>query len=125
VLAVALISEYRGWDEETVLLSVWRERQALFPNPPSQSRFHRRRRELTHALNLLRQWLLAQLDLAQDGDCIIDSLSIALVAFQHAARASDEWRQHQASFGKVSAKQSTRFGYKLHVLMTLGEAILD
>src|SRR5919199_704341 len=46
LLALCLISECRGWDVETELLSQWQTHRDLFPNLPSQSRFNRRRRQL-------------------------------------------------------------------------------
>jgi len=35
------------------------------------------------------------------------------------------WRAAGATFGKVSSKKQTIFGYKLHLLVTLGGVILD
>ena len=64
LLAMALISECRGWDVETEMLSYWREHRDLFPRQPSQSRFNRRRRALTQAFNLIRQAVLKDLDWA-------------------------------------------------------------
>lgn len=125
LLAMALISECRGWDVETELLSYWREHRDLFPRQPSQSRFNRRRRALTQAFTLIRQAVLKALDWAQCRDCVLDSLPIAVVAFHHAPRAAKVWRMHDASFGKVSAKQQTFFGYKLHLLMTIDGVIVD
>ena len=125
LLTLALVGECRGWDQETQLLALWAEHRDLFPVLPSQSRFNRRRRALREALNLLRQTIVSSLDLAGERYTIIDSLPIAAVAFHHAPRASDEWKIHEASFGKVSAKQQTIYGYKLHLLVTLEGIILD
>lgn len=125
LLAMALIGECRGWDIETELLSCWRDHRDLFPRQPSQSRFNRRRRALTQAFNLIRRAVLNVLDWAQCRDCVLDSLPVAVVAFHHAPRASSHWRSCDASFGKVSAKQQTFFGYKLHILMTLDGVIID
>jgi hypothetical protein len=125
LLAMALIGECRGWDVETELLSCWREHRDLFPRQPSQSRFNRRRRALTQAFNHIRRAVLNVLDWAQCRDCVLDSLPIAVVAFHHAPRASAEWRIHDASFGKVSSKQQTFFGYKLHLLLTIDGVIVD
>ncbi len=125
LLTLALVGECCGWAMETDLLSRWREHNDLFPRLPSLSRFNRRRRGLAQAFDLLRADVLAHLDLALDRYCVIDSLPIAAVAFHHAPRAASEWVMHGASFGKVSAKQQTIFGYKLHVLMTLSGVLLD
>ena len=40
LLTMAIVGECRGWDEETVMLSNWRERRDLFTNVPSQNRFN-------------------------------------------------------------------------------------
>jgi hypothetical protein len=125
LLAMALIAEYRGWEVETEMLSHWREHRDLFPHQPSQSGFNRRRRALKDAFNLMRQAVLRVLDWAYSRDCILDSLPIAVVAFHHAPRASRQWCIHEASYGKVTAKQQTFFGYKLHVLLTTTGLILD
>jgi len=45
-ITMALLSECRGWDVETEMLSYWQEHKDLFPHIPSQSRFNRRRRNL-------------------------------------------------------------------------------
>jgi hypothetical protein len=125
LLAMALISECRGWDVETEMLSYWREHLDLFPRQPSQSRFNRRRRALTQAFNLIRQAVLKDLDWAQTYDRVLDSLPIAVVAFHHAPRASRQWRMYDASFGKVTSKQQTFFGYKLHLLLSNSGVISD
>ena len=99
--------------------------RALFPKLPSQGRFNRRRRGLQQAFDLLRRWVLARLDLAAAPQGILDSLPLPVVEFQHAPRATRQWAVYGASFGKVSAKQATIYGYKLHVLMTVSGVLLD
>ena len=81
LITMALIGECRGWDKETEMLSNWREHRDLFPHIPSQSRFNRRRRNLMQAFNLIRQVLLRGFDLAQDRQCVIDSLPVPVVQF--------------------------------------------
>lgn len=125
LLSIILISEAKGWDVETEALSHWQAHRDLFPQLPSQSRFNRRRRQLSDALNLLRQNLLAQLDVAQDPFCAIDSLPLPVVQFHHAPRSSHTWREHEAQIGYVSAKKQYIFGYRLQVLLTLRGVILD
>jgi len=125
LIAIALISECKGWDMETDLLSNWRSHRSLFPTIPSQSRFNRRRRQLMFIINWIRRLLLSWLDIAQDKDCLIDSLPIPVVNFHLAPNASTEWRAYEARFGKVPSKKVTIFGYKLHLLVTLGGVIVD
>jgi hypothetical protein len=66
-----LIGECRGMCE---MLSQWQDHRDLFPIIPTQSRFNRRRRGLMQAFNLIRQVVLQCLDIAQDRQCVIDSL---------------------------------------------------
>ena len=125
LLTLALVGECRGWDQETDMLSHWAEHRDLFPSLPSQSRFNRRRRNLCEAVNLIRQRVVQEFDLAHERYTIIDSLPVPVVEFHHAPRANDDWKIHEASFAKVSAKQQTIYGYKLHLLITLEGIIVD
>lgn len=125
LITMVLIGECRGWDLETDMLSYWGEHDDLFPCLPSQSRFNRRRRNLMGAINLLRQAVLQRLDLSQDRQCAIDSLPVPVVQFHLVPGSTGDWSAHGAAFGKVSSKKLIIFGYKLHLLITLGGVILD
>jgi hypothetical protein len=125
LIAIALISECRGWNTETELLDHWQPYLDLFPNFPERSRFNRRRRNLMCAINLIRKTLLKQLDLSRDGHCVIDSLPVPAVAFHLVPSSSGDWAAYGARFGRVSSKKETIFGYKLHLLITLNGVILD
>lgn len=125
LLAVCLIGECKGWDKETELLSNMAAHRDLFPHLPGQSRFNRRRRNLMLAMNLLRRVLLEQLDLAQDQQCVIDSLPVPVVQFHLVPTSTGDWPAHGADFGKVTTKKLTIFGYKLHLLIALNGLILD
>ena len=97
----------------------------LFPNIPTQSRFNRRRRNLMYAFNLIRQIILKSLDISQDRQCVIDSLPLAVVQFYLVPSSTGDWRAFEATFRKVPSKKQTIFGFKLHLLITLGGLILD
>jgi hypothetical protein len=125
LIAMALIGECRGWHVETELLSCWREYRDMFPHIPSQSRFNRRRRNLLQAFTLIRQVILGSLDLSLDRQCIIDSLPTPVVQFHLVPGSTGDWRAFGATFGKVSTKKQTIFGYLLHLLITMGGLILD
>ena len=125
LLSMALIGECRGWNLETEMLSQWREHRDLFPNIPTQSRFNRRRRNLMQAFNLIRWVILRGLDLAQDRLCVIDSLPLPVVQFYLVPGSTGDWRAYGATYGKVPSKKQTIFGFKLHLLITLGGVILD
>lgn len=66
LLTLALVGECRGWRTEEVLLSEWAAHAGMFPVLSKRSRFNRRR-NLRHALNAIRQAVLAVLDVAQIG----------------------------------------------------------
>ena len=127
LLTLVLAGECRGWDQETDLLAGWQAYRPLFPVLPERSRFNRRRRALMHALNELRRAVLPALDRAQDRQAVIDSLPVPVLRF-HLVPSSPNtatWKAAGAAFGKVSSKKQTIFGYKLHLLVTLGGVILD
>src|SRR4030043_511449 len=107
LITMALVGECRGWDVETDLLSYWQEYRHLFPRIPSQSRFNRRRRGLMHAFNLIRRVVLGWLDVAQDQQCVIDSLPVPVVQFYLVPSSSGDWRAFEATFGKVPSKKHT------------------
>jgi transposase len=127
LLTMALVGECRGWDMETELLSQWREHRDLFPTLPCQSRFNRRRRLLAGAFNFVRRAILVLLDAAADHQGVIDSLPVPALAFHlvPGSAAKADWQAAGAAFGKVTTKKQTIFGYKLHLLITLGGVILD
>jgi hypothetical protein len=78
-----------------------------------------------HVSNLIRQTLLSQLDVAQDTQCVIDSLPVPVVHFHLAPSSIREWVAYGADFGKVTTKKQMIFGYKLHLLITMGGVIVD
>jgi hypothetical protein len=127
LLAMALIGECRGWDLETEMLSQWQEHRDLFPVIPTQSRFNRRRRGLLQAFNLIRRVVLQCLDVAQDRQCVIESLPLPLVQFRLVpfAPSSPDWKAYGSTYGKVPSKKQTIFGYKLHLLIAMNGVILD
>jgi hypothetical protein len=125
LITMALVGECRGWDMETDMLCHWQEHRDLFPHIPSQSRFNRRRRNLMEIINLIRRIVLKQLDLAQERLCVIDSLPVPAVKFHLVPSSTGDWKAHGAKFGKVSSKNETIFGYKLHLLTTISGLILD
>ena len=127
LITMALVGECRGWTREAPLLRCWRERPDLFPHIPERSRFNRRRRALAQAINAIRQGTLATLDVAQDRQCAIDSLPVPVLQFHlvPSAAGAAGWRAEGADFGKVPTKKQTIFGYKLHLLATLGGVIRD
>lgn len=125
LIALAIISECRGWDKETELISEWQNYRHLFPVIPTRSRFNRRRRRLMLAINLVRRVVQGLLDLADDRQCAIDSLPIAVVQFHRAYWSSGDWQADGASYGKVPSKHQTILGFKLHLLVTLSGVIVD
>ena len=125
LIAMSLIGECKGWDVETELLSNMKIHNKLFPHQPTQSRGNRRRRNLMYITNLIRQSLLAQLDLSQDQQCVIDSLPIPVLQFHLVPQSQAEWPAYGANFGHIESRKETIFGYKLHLLITMGGLILD
>ena len=77
------------------------------------------------AINIIRRSVLQSLDVALEKDCVIDSLPIPVVQFHLVPSSTADWDAHGARYGKVSSKKMTIYGYKLHLLITVGGVILD
>jgi Transposase DDE domain len=125
LLTMALVGECREWDKETNLLAEWQNYRHLFPIIPERTRFNRRRRNLMGAINQLRQMVLRLLDVTQDGQCVIDSLPVPVVQFHLVPSSTGDWAAHGATFGRCATKKQIIYGYRLHLLITLGGAIVD
>ena len=125
LIAICLIGECLGWDVETELLSHMQAHKDKFPILPEQSRFNRRRRNLMWIINEMRRMMLAQMELFRDEQCVLDSMPIPVVQFHLAPQSRGDWPAHGANYGKVSSKKMTIFGFKLHMLITMGGLILD
>jgi len=125
LITVAIVSECRNWDRETHAVAEWKAYKHLIPRLPERSRFNRRRRNLYRAINQIRQMVLSMLDVAQDAQGAIDSLPLPVVKFHLAPQRSHDWDLAGATFGHCASKNQTFFGYRLHLVLTLGGVILD
>jgi hypothetical protein len=125
LLTMAIVGECREWDKETTLLGEWRTHPHLFPILPERSRFNRRRRNLMGAINQIRQIVLTMLDVAQEAYGAIDSIPLPVVQFHLAPQRTHDWDAAGATFGYCASKKQTFFGYRLHLVVTLGGVILD
>ena len=125
LLTMAIVGQCREWDKETNLVHEWRAYRHLFPHIPERSRFNRRRRNLMGALNHIRSMVLQVLDVAQDRQCVIDSLPIPVVQFHLVPSSTGDWAAYGASFGRCPTKKQMIYGYRLHLLITVGGLILD
>jgi hypothetical protein len=79
------------------------------------------------AFNLIRRVILHSLDIAQDHQCVVDSLPLPMVQFRLVpfAPSSPDWKAYGSSYGRVPSKKQTIFGYKLHLLIAMNGVILD
>ena len=125
LITVAIVSECRSWARETNAMHEWRSYRHLFPRLPERSRYNRRRRNLWGAINQIRQLVLSILDVAQDAHGAIDSIPIPVVSFHLAPQRSRDWDAHGATYGYCASKGEVFFGYRLHLVVTLGGVILD
>ena len=125
LIAISLIGECLGWDVETELLSHMQAHRDKFPIIPDQSRFNRRRRNLMGTINKMRRMMLARTELYWDEHCVVDSLPVPVVKFHLAPQSRIRWSDWGADYGPVSSKKIMIFGYKLHMLITLGGLIID
>ena len=125
LLTMASVGECREWDKETNLIGEWQHYRHLFPVIPERTRFNRHRRNLMGAIDHLRRMVLRVLDVAQDGQCVIDSLPVPVVQFHLVPGSTGDWDAHGATFGRCATKKQTIYGYRLHLLITVGGTILD
>jgi Transposase DDE domain len=127
LVTMLLVGECCGWDIETEFLAHWRPHRDLFPQLPERSRLNRRRRALAPAINQVRRCVLTQCDFAWDRQCVIDSLPIPVLQWQHVPHAGSrsDWLAADASYGRVPSKGQAIFGYKLHLLVTANGLIRD
>jgi hypothetical protein len=125
LITIVLVSACRGWEGETAICRAWQPYRSLFPRLPERSWLNRRRRHLAGAINHLRQIILRLLDVAADAHAAIDSLPISVVAFHLAPARNRDWDAAGASYGYCPSKKQAFFGYRLHLLVTLGGVILD
>lgn len=125
LITVALVSECRSWCRETHLIEEWKAYRPLFPRLPERSRFNRRRRNLMQAINRIRHIVLTMLDVAQDAYGAIDSLPLPVMEFHLAPQRTRDWDAYGATFGHCASKHQTFFGYRMHLVVTLGGVIVD
>ena len=78
-----------------------------------------------YAINMIRRMVLSPLDVAQDRQCLIDSLPIPVVQFHLVPSSTGDWAAYGATYGKVPSKKQTIYGFKLHLSITIGGVILD
>jgi hypothetical protein len=119
------VGECRELSKETTLVANWQLFPDLFPILPSRSRFNRRRRALSQVINLSRQALVKMSVVAEDKQCVLDSLPIPVIGFHLVPRSRNDWGVHGATHGRVSSKKQTIYGYKLYLLVTFGGVIKD
>ena len=129
---MTLIGECRGWELETEPPANFRGHRGLFPAIPSHHPpsgrvpgCNRRRRRLYRGFNEVHRAVLALLDLAEDRRCAVDSPPVPVVGSHPAPSCGREWASNGASFGRVASKEQAIYGYKPHLLITLGGVILD
>jgi hypothetical protein len=128
VITLTLVAELVSLDDETVFLDyVARTHHARFPLLPDRSRYNRRRRALSEAVNTIRRqilgWLLALLSPDDRPLCVLDSLPVPVVGFHHAT-GRHRW-YGWATYGYNATKQQTIYGFKLHLLTTADGIITD
>lgn len=125
LITIAIVSECRSWCGETQAMHEWKAYAPLVPRLPERSRFNRRRRNLAQAINHIRRIVLALLDVAYDAYGAIDSLPVPVMEFHLAPQRTKDWDANGATFGYCASKDETFFGYRLHLLVTLGGVIID
>lgn len=127
LVTMLVVSECMGWQRETEHVSHWAHHRDLFPCQPDRTRLNRRRRALIATVTALRCRVLTALAPAADRQCVVDSLPVPVMGMHLVASANNagRWRSWGADVGWVASKKQTLFGYKLHLLLTLGGVMRD
>ncbi len=120
VIALSLLSEALMIDSENYLFAVLnKQRDARFAHI-ERSRYNRRRKQLNHLTEKLREVLVTQMI---DGENVflIDSMPIEICKFARGKRLRicREDYDTAPSFGGCASQLKTYFGYKLHTVTSL------
>jgi hypothetical protein len=125
LLTIILVSESKGWENESEWASHWSPYVSLFGGFPERSRLNRRRRALSVILNLIRFRLVQGVSELGDSRCLLDSLPIEVVTFKRVPQSQGNWWEHGASYGRWHSRQATFFGFKLYLLVTFTGFLVD
>ena len=131
VITVALFAEiiFAG-DEDKTLHFLRQYHLDLFPNLLDNSRFNRRRHQLTQVMEAIREqlrdrWRVAHpLEEAERHLRLVDSAPISICTYTRGGRCQTiplEWRNEW--FGVCTSKKTKFFGPRCHVLTTLDQMI--
>lgn len=125
VLTIILVSECKGWENESEWVQHWWAYRSLFGAFPERSRLNRRRRRLSGVLNLIRYRLVQSVEGQLDSRCIVDSAPLEVVAFSRVPQSRGDWWANGARYGHNATKRQTFFGYKLYLLVTVTGFLVD
>ena len=131
VITIALFAEiiFAG-DEDKTLHFLRQYHLDLFPNLLDNSRFNRRRHQLTQVMEAIREqlrdrWRVAHpLEEAETHLRLVDSAPISICTYTRGGRCQTiplEWRDEW--FGVCTSKKTKFFGPRCHVLTTLDQMI--
>ena len=90
----------------------------FFPGLNERSRYHRRVKDLCYITNTIRVKLLKLLNVQYETHFVIDSMPIAVCHYARSSRAKAF--KGNANFGCCEAKDEKFFGFKLHMVSTIG-----
>ena len=131
VITIALFAEmiFHG-DEDKTLHFIRQYHLNLFPNVLDNSRFNRRRHQLTQVMEAIRQqlrdrWRAAHPLAEEEAHLrLVDSAPISICTYTRGGRCQTiplEWRDEW--FGVCTSKKSKFFGPRCHVMTTLDQMI--
>lgn len=131
VITIALFAEmiFNG-DEDKTLHFIRQYHLEMFPNLLDNSRFNRRRRQLTQVMEAIREHLrdlwraIHPLDEAEVHLRLVDSAPISMCTYTRGGRCTSiplDWRDEW--FGVCTSKKSKFFGPRCHVTTTLDQMI--
>lgn len=126
-LAIWIETFYEG-HEERAWADLEQHYRHLFPDLIDRTRFNRRRRELSNAMEEVRRFWVRELGAEGDDIRTIDSLPIYMCGYARASRCRsvpiEEPEERDQWFGVVPSKKEKFFGPRLHFTTCLN-ALVD
>lgn len=122
VITMSLVGHMMNDSENAWYGYVKKNYKHLFPKLISESRFHRRSKDLQHLINILRLHWLERLGVMSEIDFVMDSMPVPVCKYARAGR-NDRWSMDfncyvNHFYGYCSSKAERYFGFKLHLLVT-------
>lgn len=125
IITIGIVGELLTIDSERAWFNFCRRNlRDLFPMFCDRTRFNRTRRSLQAVIERIREELTSITGNRYAPVRIIDSIPIPVCKFGR-ARFHKTFRGYGATYGRCASKKETYYGFKLHLVTTLGGFVTD